>query len=335
MATFSRRGNRWQAIIRRKGHRPLYRTFPLKRDAEVWAREIEGRIHEGSYRSLRASERMTVSELCTWYEETVTPAHAPGATDRYRLATIRGQLGHWTAAAIKPEDVVEFSRQRLRAGRAPATVRRELQQLSDVWNSARALRGIALPANPIPVAVAIMRKLRVLKPSTERTRRLRSGELEALLSARPRACRWIQPMVEFALETAMRRGEISRIRRKDVRDSTLRIYRSKTDWQTGRVGRTIPLSPRAREILRKLPKRRDGRYWPVEDEHSITRAFERLCALAKIKGLRFHDLRHEATSRLFEKGLSMMEVASITGHRDINMLKRYTHPDPGRLAEKL
>ena len=57
----------------------------------------------------------------------------------------------------------------------------------------------------------------------------------------------------------------------------------------------------------------------------ISQAFERVCKAAGIEGLTFHDLRHEATSRLFEKGLGLMEVASITGHKTMQMLKRYTH----------
>ena len=67
-----------------------------------------------------------------------------------------------------------------------------------------------------------------------------------------------------------------------------------------------------------------GRVWSLRP-HSISQAFKRVCKAAGIEGLTFHDLRHEATSRLFEKGLGLMEVASITGHKTMQMLKRYTH----------
>jgi integrase len=107
-----------------------------------------------------------------------------------------------------------------------------------------------------------------------------------------------------------------------------------------------PLSQRAIEILRILPRRLDGRVWKLKREDGITRAFDRLCKsrvkkegvikiVDKFPNLRFHDLRHEATSRLFEKGLNIMEVASITGHKDLRSLQRYTHLKAEDLAEKL
>ena len=67
---------------------------------------------------------------------------------------------------------------------------------------------------------------------------------------------------------------------------------------------------------------------------SISQAFRRVCELASIKDLRFHDLRHEATSRLFECGLDLMEVSSITGHKDLPMLRNYTHSKASELAKK-
>lgn len=352
MASFLLRDGRWQAIVRRKGHRPQYKTFRRKLDAERWAHGLEEQIHSGIYRDRHAAEHTTVAQLCRWYEDTVTPTRATGTTEPYRLRTLSRHLGHWTAAGATPEAFVDYARARLKEGRAPATIRRELQQASDLFNSARALRRLDLPANPVATAMIILRKLRVLKPSAERTRRLHTGEQEALLGVPLRACTWIQPMVEFALETAMRRGEIARMRRQDVQDKTLRIYQSKTDWKTGKAGRTIPLSPRALAILEALPVLKDTkgkaleRFWPPTDEHSITRAFARLVlavnaahkrdkGVPKIMDLRFHDLRHEAASRLFEKGYAIEEVAVFTGHRDWASLKRYTHPDPAKIAAKM
>ncbi|MHB1516279.1 MAG: site-specific integrase, partial [Acidiferrobacteraceae bacterium] len=88
--------------------------------------------------------------------------------------------------------------------------------------------------------------------------------------------------------------------------------------------RRVPLSTRAMAILESLPRRLDGKVWSMRPD-SITRAFERVCTAAGVTGLTFHDLRHEATSRLFEKGLNPMQVAAITGHKTLQMLKRYTH----------
>jgi integrase len=89
----------------------------------------------------------------------------------------------------------------------------------------------------------------------------------------------------------------------------------------------------ALEALAALPARIDGRVTPPADW--ITHGFADLCDRLGIDGLTFHDLRHEATSRLFERGLNVMEVAAITGHRDLRMLRRYTHLRAEDLARKL
>jgi integrase len=139
----------------------------------------------------------------------------------------------------------------------------------------------------------------------------------------------------------MRRGEILRIRKShiDFGNQTLLIPETKTDKP-----RTIPVSTRAIKALRDQIK-------PISDANVVQmehdplvfdiRSREFSYAVDKIRtklnmdDWRFHDLRHEATSRLFEKGLNMMEVASITGHEDLKMLKRYTHIRPETLVERL
>ena len=96
----------------------------------------------------------------------------------------------------------------------------------------------------------------------------------------------------------------------------------------------MPLSSRALTVLTHLPRRVDGKVWGMRAD-SITQAFERACSRASIENLRFHDLRHEAASRLFEKGLNPMQVAAITGHKTLQMLKRYTHLKAEDLAKML
>jgi integrase len=95
----------------------------------------------------------------------------------------------------------------------------------------------------------------------------------------------------------------------------------------------VPLSIRAVEILKGVQSPREGRVFPIGAD-AVTRAFDRACRKAGIEDLRFHDQRHEATSRLFEKGLNVMEVASVTGHKTLQMLKRYTHLRPEDIARK-
>ena len=97
----------------------------------------------------------------------------------------------------------------------------------------------------------------------------------------------------------------------------------------------VPLSSSAVEILRGLLPSRDGGVFGDLTQDALKQSFKRAVRRAGIKGLRLHDLRHEATSRFFEKGLNVMEVASVTGHKTLQMLKRYTHLSVGDLAVRL
>ena len=163
-----------------------------------------------------------------------------------------------------------------------------------------------------------------------RERRLQFEELEKILEHTESPM--LGHVVLFALETGMRRGEIAMMQWEhvDVKKRTLRIPETKTG-----KARSIPLTTEALRILNDLPRRLDGFIWGMTDPHTMTRAFERACKRAKISDLTFHDLRHEATSRFFEKGLNPMQVAAITGHKTLQMLKRYTHLKAEDLAELL
>lgn len=348
MATFVKRGGVWQARVRRRGHKPLTKTFPRKLLAERWAHKLEEQIAAGTFQDHRSAQRATIEQLCAWYQETVVPTREAGTTETYRLATLTRHLGHYTAAGIGPRDFVAFAKARLKEGVTSDTVRRELDTASDMFTSAVAFEEIALAANPVTLGKALIKKLRIFKPRVKRRRRLLPGEELALMSVKLKSAT-IQPMIAFALETTMRRTEIVLMRRNDVdvKHRTLRIWHSKTDWKTGKEGRTIPLSPAALEVLKRLPPRVDGTVWGVTDPHSVTRAFARACAavnaahksgdkkMPKIVGLRFHDLRHEAISRLFEKGYTEQQVMVFSGHLDRESVQDYTHLSPALIASRM
>jgi integrase len=131
---------------------------------------------------------------------------------------------------------------------------------------------------------------------------------------------FIWPAVRFALETAVRRSELLSMSWVNT-DLDRRIVML-PDTKNG-TKREVPLTTAALDIIQKLPKRCD-RVFETTD-YSIRHGWDRLVKRAGIKDLRFHDLRHEAVSRLFEAGLSIPEVALISGHKDYRMLARYTH----------
>jgi integrase len=99
--------------------------------------------------------------------------------------------------------------------------------------------------------------------------------------------------------------------------------------------RTVPLSSSAVQALRALPRNMHGQVFPGLKAEAVKHAFARSIRRASIEDLHFHDLRHEAITRLFELGLNLMEVASITGHKDLRILRRHTHLKAEDLAKKL
>ena len=210
----------------------------------------------------------------------------------------------------------------------PQTVKRDLSVLSSAINTAIIEWNIPLKMNPVS-------KIRWKHTDQARDRRFEDGEESQLLS---HATPFMARMITVAVETAVRRSELLRIKRSHINffKQTLEIGLTKTDKP-----RTIPLSSSALKALKEQLRASD-KVIPMEEQpifqitgSRLFKDFQRLREEIGIINFRWHDLRHEATSRLFEKGLNMMEVASITGHEDLKMLKRYTHIKPESLVARL
>lgn len=185
--------------------------------------------------------------------------------------------------------------------------------------------GIALPGG-IPTA-------QVRKPLKPRGRDRRVSDLEITKILQATESAELRTIIILGVETGMRRSELAALiwEEIDLKKQTAHLPRTKTD-----VPRTVPLSKKAVAALKTLGVKSEGQVFSLRAE-SMSQAFERACEphRANVANLRFHDMRHEATSRLFEKGLNVMEVASITGHKTLDMLKRYTHLRAEDLAKKL
>ena len=302
----------WQAIVRRKGVKPLSKTFSSKRDAICWANQLETEIAQGVFADVTQAENLTFASILERYRIEIVPQKRG---QRQFLTQIRTMLSSNSLKGlslinITPNAIGLHRDARLSSGASPSTVRKDLAFLHKLFEVVRKDWHINLPkGNP----VALVSRPKDLT-SRARTRRLEDGELDRLLDALSQTS-IVHNFVLFAIETAMRRGEVVNMRIEDVcfEERTLHIPKTKTG-----VPRTIPLSIKAIAILQDIG------HFDIESS-SVSQAFHRACMRAGIKDLRLHDLRHEATSRLFEKGLTPTQVASITGHQDLKMLSRYTH----------
>lgn len=303
----------------------MSKSFPTKGEAAVWARSIEAQLDRAELLpNTRDLRRLTVADLLTRYENEVTPTKRGEKAERSRLQTLRRH----TISQVRLSDLSGGSAARYRDDRLKqvqaASVRRELVVLRHVFEVAKSEWNIPLVSNPV-------HSIKLPKDSKPRERRLEDGEASKLFDAISKRSAWyVRPFLALAIETGMRRGELLSIRWRDVdlQKRTLRVQQTKNG-----DARTVPLTPRAVEVLSSLEKIGD-KIFPIK-ANAVRLAWERLRAKAGLEDIRFHDLRHEAVSRFFEYGLSTTEVASISGHKDIRMLFRYTHLRPENIAEKL
>lgn len=317
----------WQAKVRRKGYPSQTKVFHIKRDAEAWARSIESEMDRGVFAPRGESEKTTLGECFERYLENVTPTKKPGSR-RQESGFIRQWLhrpiSQRTMASIRGMDVAVVIKDMETEGKSPNTVRLHLAVLSHLFKVARTEWGMESISNPVEA-------VRKPKLPQGRDRRLVDDEEQRLLDA----CRATNPelalIVTIAIETAMRQGEIMGMTWSMVNLPRRTITLSDTKNGSKRV---VPLSTKAIEVLKALPHRIDGKVWSYTAD-GLRASYSKAANRAGIDGLTFHDLRHEATSRLFEKKLNPMEVSAITGHKTLQMLKRYTHLRAEDLAKLL
>ncbi|WFP65117.1 site-specific integrase [Mesorhizobium sp. WSM4904] len=333
MATIRKHRNKYQVQVRRTGVAPSTKTFTLLADAKEWARHQErlaDRAELGPDR--KELERITLAKLVQRYIDEIVPVKKGAEIERIVLeAFLRHKICKKRLSELTTADFATYRDERLKTI-TTKSLKRQIAPLSNMFEIARLDWNLPLRSNPLT-------DLALKVTDNKRDRRLREGEFAKLLEAgRKTRNPLLIPIVRLALETAMRRGEIIALRFRDV--DIERCTATIRDSKNGH-SRTIPLSLLAVEILETRiaamndkARVQNARIFPITPV-AVRLAWDKLAKRAKVDDLHFHDLRHEAISRFFEKGLTVPEVASISGHRDIRMLLRYAHADRGKLAQKL
>ena len=314
MATYRKRNGKWQAIVRHKDIGTRARSFHTKQAAIKWAVGEERKLTEGVIGVLKPSE-VTLGQLLQRYVANVLPSKRGVLTEGQRLQRlIKDPVSSLKASQLTSQAVAAFRDRRLLDGRRTChydliLIRHCLKIAMNEW-------GLMLPSNPVDRV-----KMPPLSPA--RNRRLESGEFEQLEEASKQTKNpHIWPVIVFAIETGMRRGEILGLRWEHV-DLDRRI--ALLPLTKNGSSREVPLSTKAALVLARQRQRNDTPSpFPVTP-NGFRLAWDRLRNRAGLSELRFHDLRHEAISRFFELGLNIPEVAVISGHKDPRMLFRYTH----------
>ncbi|MHA6828470.1 tyrosine-type recombinase/integrase [Ralstonia pseudosolanacearum] len=304
-------------------------------------------MDRGVFVDRKESERNTLGDLLLRYSNEISPHKKGGALEVLRIRKLRSDpIAALKVSALSGQSIAQYRDRRL-AGDSKAkpvsgsTVNRELTLIGHVISVARKEWGVHVDTNPVSL-------IRRPKENRARSRRLYRGEEERLLQElelsqrtaegayEAGGCRneYVRPLVILAIETAMRRGELLSLQWQDVHlpDRFVRLH----DTKNGEA-RDVPLSRRAAatlEELSKRPRHSSSRVFPISPE-ALKKAFTRACGRAGIEDLHFHDLRHEATSRIAEKVDNVLELSAVTGHRTLQMLRRYYHPRASDIALKL
>lgn len=314
MATFRKRSGSWQALVKKKGFGQIARTFDTKAASEAWAKITESEIVRGVFVSRKESENTTLSEALDRYEQEVSPIKKGHRQEKTRITIWKNHpLAKRFLASIRGSDMASYRDERMKGGYASNTIWLELAIISHLFEIARKEWGMEDLTNPV-------KSIRMPSPPSGRDRRLGPGELEKL---RESSSEEMNQVIRFALETDMRRGELAGMTwdMVDLRKRTVTLPETKNGQK-----RIVPLPSVALTILKeRLNTRRiDGKVWGI-DLDAISQNFAKACQKAGISGLHFHNLRHESTSRHFEKGFDTMEVRMITRHKTLQLLARYTH----------
>lgn len=348
MATLQNRNGRWRAIVRLKGQPTQTRTFPTKSAAKTWAERIERGMHDAVASGATPDDKTTIAQLIEWRMDALAAVKAPSRTHTGNLTRINEGLGAIEVRRLTSTDVIEYARRRIEGRHmmfdgqiipavTPATMNVELGYLSELLKLAAPLKGVKLAIDPVAEARPALRLLRLVGKSRLRDRRPTPGEL-ARLNAHFAAAAWrakipMNDIIEFAILTAKRQGEITRLLWSDVDTSnrTALVRDAKHPRHKAGNHRRFPLLGAAWDLIQRQPRAEgEDRIFPF-DPKSISTAFTRACIRLGIEDLDFHDLRHEATSRLFEQGYDIPEVAAVTLHTSWNELKRYTQLRPESL----
>lgn len=318
----------FRALVRRKGSRTLCKTFPTKKEAERWARQAEADLEAG--RPVTVPGGATVGDAIDAYRKLRDSGRrgiAPGSNEHYMLAHLDAGLGDVPVAALAPQRLAKFAKMRADDGAGPYTVNMEVSKLGTVLKYA-AISLHATWGDPVGAARPLLEHLGLIGPGKARDRRPTPDELAAL---RAKADTRLRDIIDLAIATCMRRGEIARIEWADIdREKRLITIRDRKHPRAKKGNHeTIPLLGDALDIIDRQP-RDDDRIFPVSPEW-MSDAFLLACRVCGIEDLHLHDLRHEGISRLFEAGYTIEQVALVSGHRSWSQLRRYTQLRPEQL----
>jgi len=313
MSSIRKRGNKYQVQVRTQGQK-ITKTFNKLSHARRFSVYYENKILLGNHLQT-INKNLSLRDLINKYLKEITPLKKGKDREQQRLnRLLKEDLANQKIYKLNTKDFIEFKNRRIKNGNR--TCRYDLALLHHIYN-------IAIKQWCYPITHNPLSNIQKPKCNPPRERRLSDNELKYILNHNFKN-KHMNNIIELAIETGMRKSEILSITNEDVKDNYILL----SDTKNGSA-RKIPLTTKVKEIINKSKL-------PYSISCNAVRLnWSRMIKKAGIVDLHFHDLRHEAISRFFEKGLSIPEVSLISGHRDVRQLMRYTHLEVKQLTEKL
>jgi integrase len=337
-------GTRYTAQIRIRKHGEIMHnesaTFDRKALALEWMRRRESELDVMRARGQPYGSRKTLRDLLDWYITVVGKQTKWGRSKAADLERLKGYaIARQRADRITAADYIAHVEKRRQDGTGAATAGNDLVWIRQVLKTARpALKLSSIDLRELDDAAHSLRSRKLIAKSRRRKRRVSADEQRVILAHfDARAHRLDMPMgdiVRFALLSARRQEEITRLRWADLHETTAILRDVKHPREKEGNDKEFRMLAEARAIIDRQPRAENAKLVFPFNPRSIGASFSRAMRLLGIDDLHFHDLRHEATSRLFERGYSIQEVAQFTLHDSWATLKLYTHLRPADVPER-
>jgi integrase len=336
-----KKGTRYTARVR-LGGKSLSKTFGVLAAAEAWIRVQEGAIETGTFRAVDPEAGKLFSDAVDLLlVHRLRLKRPPGATFANALDRLKASVGDVSLSTMNARFWRRYALARMADdGVTSQTAAGDLLYAGSVLRHAkREAWGVDADAPGLARAELAEEGLRIV--SRQREGRIDDADLELLLAACDATASHIPlgDIVRFALATSMRRGEILRITWADLKGRVVKVRGRKHPRDKDRVDDVPLLKQHALwprwdplEIIQRQPKKTD-RIFPYTGD-TVGERFEHAVAAAGLQGVVFHLLRHEALSRYAERGVDLLHLQMIGGHRDLRHLQRYARPDAERFANE-
>ncbi|MGB7912343.1 MAG: site-specific integrase [Desulfobaccales bacterium] len=327
----NQKGTGWQIDYYDPQGKRVMKVFTLKADAEAYLAKVQVAKREGRYHDVfdvKKESQTTFNELAALYVENFGTQRAFKTSKQYLLNGVQDHFGGRSLSEITYLDLETYRNRRKATPvignkpRTDASVNREMALISHMLN--KAVEWGLLENSPFKKGKRLM-----LKENNQRLRFLTESEIEALLKACDDLGTYsphLRPIVEMALLTGMRRGELLGLKWEQIRNGFIYL----TETKSGKA-RQIPINDRLADVLREMRRGNQLKFpYLFCDSQGrrfleVKRSFASACRRSGIEDFHFHDLRHTFASRLVMRGASLKAVQELLGHADMKMTMRYAH----------